>query len=130
MPVFASYRDYPKKEAKIYALLEDASDTTFITTKIQQALGIEGVQTELTLSTMSEKEVIAVSRIDGLVAERLDRRAKVDLPKTYTKESILCRGDQIPTPEMASLKRIGDIWTLRRQACIDATTVTTNFPFP
>ena len=107
-----SHRDYPKKEAKVYALLDDASDTTFITTKVQQALGIEGVETELTLSTMSGKEVISVSRIDGLVAERHDRRAKVDLPKTYAKESIPCRGNQIPTAEMAHkwphLKKIKD----------------------
>ena len=112
VPVFVSHRDYPKKEAKVYALLHDASDTTFVTTKVQQALGIEGVETELTLSTMSGKEVISVSRIDGLVAERLDRRAKVDLPKTYAKESIPCRGNQIPTPEMADkwphLKKIKD----------------------
>ena len=112
VPVFLSHRDYPKKEAKVYALLDDASDTTFVTTKVQQALGIEGVETELTLSTMSGKEVISVSRIDGLVAERLDRRAKVDLPKTYAKESIPCRGNQIPTPEMADkwphLKKIKD----------------------
>ena len=107
-----SHRDYPKKEAKVYALLDDASDTTFVTTKVQQALGIEGVETELTLSTMSGKEVISVSRIDGLVAERHDRRAKVDLPKTYAKESIPCRGNQIPTAEMAHkwphLKKIKD----------------------
>ena len=112
VPVFVSHRDYPKKEAKVYALLDDASDTTFATTKVQQALGIEGVETELTLSTMSGKEVISVSRIYGLVAERLDRRAKVDLPKMYAKESIPCRGNQIPTPEMADkwphLKKIKD----------------------
>ena len=112
MPVFVSHRDYPKKEAKVYALLDDASDTTFVTTKVQQALGIEGVETELTLSTMSGKEVISVSRIDGLVAERHGRKAKVDLPKKYGKESIPCGGNQIPTPEMADkwphLKKIKD----------------------
>ena len=106
-----SHRDYPKKKAKVYSLPDDVSDT-FITTKVQQALGIEGVETELTLSTMSGKEVISVSRIDGLVAERHDRRAKVDLPKTYAKESIPCRGNQIPTAEMAHkwphLKKIKD----------------------
>ena len=112
VPIFVSHRDDPKKEAKVYVLLDDASDTTFITTKAQQALGIEGVETELALSTMSGKEVISVSRIDGLVAERLDRRAKEDLPKTYAKESIPFRGNQIPTPEMADkwphLKKIKD----------------------
>ena len=64
VPIFVSHRDDPKKEAKVYVLLDDASDTTFITTKAQQALGIEGVETELALSTMSGKEVISVSRIE------------------------------------------------------------------
>ena len=95
MPVFVSHRDYPTKEAKVYALLDDVSDT-FSTTKVQQALGIEGVETELTLSTMSGKEVISVSRIDGLVAERLDRRAKVDLPKTYAKGVFHAGGIRYP----------------------------------
>ena len=101
VPISVSHLDDPKKEAKVYVMLDDASDTTFITTKAQQALGIEGVETELALSTMSGEEVISVSRIDGLVAERLDRRAKEDLPKTYAKGSIPFRGNQIPTPEMA-----------------------------
>ena len=114
VPVFVSHRDHPEKEAKVYALLDNASDTTFVTSKVQQALGIEGMQTELTLSTMSGKEVISVSRIDGLIAERPDRRAKVELPKTYARESIPCRENhgQIPTPEMADgwphLKKIKD----------------------
>lgn len=97
---------------KVYALLDDASDTIFVTTKVQEVLGLKGVDTKLTLSTMSGKEVISVSRIDGLVAERLDRRAKVELPKSYTRESIPCRENQITIPEMADrwshLKKIKD----------------------
>ena len=60
VPISVSHRDDPKKEAKVYVLLDDPSDTTFITTKAQQALGIAGVETELTLSTTSGKEVISV----------------------------------------------------------------------
>ena len=81
VPVYVSHRDHPKKEMKDYALLDDASNTTFVTTKIQEVLALEGVDTKLMLSTMSGKEFISVSRIDGLVAERLDRREKVQLPK-------------------------------------------------
>ncbi|KAK2548194.1 hypothetical protein P5673_031658 [Acropora cervicornis] len=68
VPVYVSHRDHPKKEMKDYPLLDDASDTTFVTTKIQEVLGLKGVETELTLSTMSGKEFISVSRIDGLVS--------------------------------------------------------------
>ena len=43
-----SHCDYPKKEVKVYILLDDASDT--------KSLRIEGVGTELTPNTMSESK--------------------------------------------------------------------------
>ena len=91
----------PEKKIKVYALLDDASDTTFVTTQVQEKLGIEGVQTSLNLSTMLGREVLEVERIDGLIVQRLDGRVQVDLPKAYARESIPSRRDQIPTPEVA-----------------------------
>ena len=91
----------PEKQIKVYALLDDASDTTFVTTQVQEKLGIEGVQTSLNLSTMLGREVLEVERIDGLIVQRLDGRVQVELPKAYARESIPSRRDQIPTPEVA-----------------------------
>ena len=97
---------------KVYALLDDASDTTFLTEAVQGELGIKGVETSLSLSTMLGREVIKVAKIDGLIAERLDKGARVELPKAYMREHIPSRNDQIPTPEIAEkwphLKRIKD----------------------
>ena len=95
------HKDNPEKEMKVYALLDDASDTTFVTTQVQQELGIEGVKTSLDLSTMLGREKLMVERVDGLVARRLDGRTQVELPKAYARQSIPCRRDQIPTPEIA-----------------------------
>ena len=61
-----SHRDYPGKEVKVYALLDDASDTTFVTNQVKKELGVPGVETNLSLSTMHGRRVISVSRIDGL----------------------------------------------------------------
>ena len=91
----------PERQIKVYALLDDASDTTFVTTQVQEKLGIEGVQTSLNLSTMLGREVLEVERIDGLMVQRLDGRVQVELPKAYARESIPSRRDQIPTPEVA-----------------------------
>ncbi|KAK3737868.1 hypothetical protein QZH41_019749, partial [Actinostola sp. cb2023] len=102
VPVILYHKDNPQKELKVYALLDDASDTTFVTDKVQQELGIEGIATRLSLSTMLGREVIKVSKIEGLIAERTDRGAKVELPKTYTRERIPSRRDQVPTPEVAN----------------------------
>ena len=81
----------PERQIKVYALLDDASDTTFVTTQVQEKLGIEGVQTSLNLSTMLGREVLEVERIDGLIVQRLDGRVQVELPKAYARESIPSR---------------------------------------
>ena len=96
VPVFVSHRDYPGKEVKVYALFDDASDTTFVTNQVKEELGFPGVETNLSLSTMHGRRVISVSRIDGLTVERPDRRAKIDLPRAYTKEKIQRSWVRIP----------------------------------
>ena len=91
----------PEKQIKVYALLDNASDTTFVTTQVQEKLGVEGVQTSLNLSAMLGREELEVERIDGLIVQRLDGRVQVKLPKAYARESIPPRRDQIPTPDVA-----------------------------
>ncbi|XP_078347357.1 uncharacterized protein LOC144632559 [Oculina patagonica] len=110
--VILFHKENPEKEVKVYALLDDASDTTFVTTQVQRKLGIEGVETSLDLSTMLGHERITVKRIDGLVVQRLDKHTEVELPKAYARQSIPSRRDQIPRPETVNrwphLKKIQD----------------------
>ena len=86
--VMLFHKDNTEKAIKVYAILDDASDTTFVTTQVQRELGIKGVQTSLDLSTMLGRQRIAVERIDGLVVQRLDKRTEIELPKTYARETI------------------------------------------
>ena len=103
MPDYASrsvLQRQPSNKVKTYALLDDASDTMFITNELKSEIGIEGVSTSLKLCTMHGREVVPVSRVDELVVECPDRRAKVALPKAYARDLIPSRKDQIPTPEI------------------------------
>ena len=50
--VLLFHKDNPAKAIKVYALLDDASDTTFVTTQVQRELGIKSVESSLDLSTM------------------------------------------------------------------------------
>ncbi|PFX24881.1 hypothetical protein AWC38_SpisGene10528 [Stylophora pistillata] len=54
--VILFHKNDPLKTIKVYALLDDANDTTFVTTQVQRELGIEGVETSLDLSTMLGRE--------------------------------------------------------------------------
>ena len=61
VPVVLYHKDNPSNEVKTYALLDDASDTTFITNKLKSEIGIEGVSTSIKLCTMHGREVVSVS---------------------------------------------------------------------
>ena len=96
-------KSHPELKVKVYALLDDASDTTFIKTDVKYKLGIPGVNSKLILSTMLGSEEITVCRVDGLVVERIDQRVQVELPRTYSRDQIPSRRDQIPSPEVAAV---------------------------
>ena len=80
----------------VYALLDDASDTTFVRTSTLQALGIQGVDVKLNLHTMHGNTEIPAQRIKGLTVKRLNKRVEIVLPNAYSRDSIPSRRNQIP----------------------------------
>ena len=63
-----------------YALLDNASDSTFVKTSVLEELGLKGTDVKLDLFTMSGKQEMSVQRIEGLIVSRLDRRVEIELP--------------------------------------------------
>ena len=112
LPVLLSHKEIPEKVVQVYAILDEASDTTFVKTSVMHDLGIEGTKTSLQLNTMLGREQIDVNRIEGLIVKRLDEQVEIELPKTYSRDNIPSRRDQIPTPDIADkwkhLKKIKD----------------------
>ena len=101
VPVWLHHKDSPDKEVLVYALLDDASDSTFIKSETLRDLGLKGPEVKLNLYTMLGKEEIRVEKISGLIVKRLDKRVEIELPKLYSRESIPFRRNQIPIPEVA-----------------------------
>ena len=100
--VVVHHMDRPHVEVSVYALLDDESDSTFVTNSTLKELGLEGTEVFPKLNTMHGKESIPVQKVEGLVVQRLDKQTVVELPKVYSRESITARRNQIPTPEIAS----------------------------
>ena len=71
--VLLFHNDNPAKAIKVYALLDDASDTTFVTTQVQRELGIKSVESSLDLSTMLGRQRIAVERSNLTNAPKLTK---------------------------------------------------------
>ena len=101
LPVLLSHKQMPEKVVQVYALLDEASDTTFVKTSVMHGLEIEGTRTSLQLNTMMGREQIDVNRIEGLIVKRLDEQVEIELPKTYSRDNIPSRPDQIPTSDTA-----------------------------
>ena len=103
LPVWLHHKDRPQTEVLVYALLDNASDTTFIKTSTLKDLGVEGPELRLKLYTMHGKAEIPVQKVDGLVVERFDKKVQIELPKSYSRDSIPSRRNQIPRSETASM---------------------------
>ena len=95
-------------EVSVYALLNDGSDSTFMTNSTLRDIGLKGTEVSLKLNTIHGENSIQAQKVEGLVVQKLDKDAIVELPKAYTTEAIPARRNQILTPEIASK------WSQRR----------------
>ena len=102
VPVWLSHASNPGSERLVYALLDDQSDTTFITETVLNHLGVSGPQTNLLLSTMhATDELIKTRKIGGLIVQDFNRQVTLQLPKAFSREIIPAKRSHIPRPESA-----------------------------
>jgi hypothetical protein len=103
VPVWLHHADNPENEILVYALLDDQSDTTFISVSVLNHLDVHGHETLLSLSTMhADSKLIQSHKINGLVINDFNRSNEIQLPRTFSCSSIPVKRNQIPRPEMAS----------------------------
>ncbi|CAB4028520.1 Hypothetical predicted protein [Paramuricea clavata] len=66
IPVWVSYKEDPTNKEKVYALLDNASDGTFIRQDLARRLNIEGSSTNLILTTMHGSKNVRTEAVDGV----------------------------------------------------------------
>ena len=102
VPVWLSHRNNSSNKRLVYALLDDQSDTTFITDTTLNHLGVSGPETNLLLSTMhATDELIKSRKIEGLMVQDFKRQVTLQLPKAFSREIIPAKRSHIPRPESA-----------------------------
>ena len=87
------HKDNPDKKVRSYAVLDDQSDTCFVTDSISDELGIKGTETVIKLGTMHAVENIKTQKLSGLVVSSVDETVDISLPKAYSRENIPARRD-------------------------------------
>ena len=101
LPVWIHRKNDPDCRVKVYAVLDDQSDTCFVTDDVIDKLGVTGPVIQLELGTMHAIEKINTQRINDLVVSRFDGKVNIPLPKAYTRTHIPGQRGQIPRPETA-----------------------------
>ena len=94
-------KDRPDIVQCVYAIIDEQSNSSQISSELADELGVLGLQEKYYLSTCtSEKEVKYGGRVTNVSIQSISRTAS-DLPTLVECDSILQDKREIPTPEMA-----------------------------
>ncbi|XP_064631672.1 uncharacterized protein LOC135489964 [Lineus longissimus] len=102
VPVLVSHAEGSGAGVLTYALLDDQSDTCFISNPTVQRLGTSGHKVNFRLSTVAGEEVISCDKISGLIVRGLTDKEAIQLPGTFSSDCIPANRDQIPVPDSVS----------------------------
>ena len=98
VPVFLSHSNNPKKERLVYPMLDTQSDTSFIAEETVQALGLNGQEARLIISTMTSNEKpVSCKRFDRLNIRGCCSKQIISLPAVYSRRSIPANRDHLPS---------------------------------
>lgn len=103
VPVYLSCSDNPSKEILIYAFLDTASDSTFVTQTLAENLGAKYEDAILHLSTVSDdSKRTRTKKFRNLRVRAVSSQEYVMLPETYAVRKLSANVSHIPTKETAS----------------------------
>lgn len=89
VPVLVSSYENAEMDEPTNALIDCQSNATFITERKSRALGVQGVESQLLLSTMYEGgDVVNCCKIMGLNVMDVKREVGITLPQTFTRDTI------------------------------------------
>ncbi|XP_077971383.1 uncharacterized protein LOC144425718 [Styela clava] len=99
------------KEVLCYCLLDGQSNTSFITGELQQQLGLKGVDTQISLSTMSSRnDLIQCKVFKNIQVSSYDHKDIISVPRAYTRDEIPVKRSQIPKSEVCKKwKHLADV---------------------
>ena len=70
----------PQANIKVYALLDAQSDSPFVMDSIVEELGVKGKKTQLTLTTMLDKDVINQNSLKAFLLRTLQEQSESQCP--------------------------------------------------
>lgn len=99
VPVMVYQEEEPHKQLKTYAMLDNQSNSCFISDSLADNLDVCKDPVSLNLTTMLNKETVPSNVVKGLVIRGVNELTHIQLPSTYTRSSIPASETLIPKPE-------------------------------
>ena len=98
IPVTVCSASDPNRTVQVYAMLDTQSDASFLLSDVASQLGIEGVPTQLQLSTVGKKDQLMEScEVSDLLVTGWRSREAVSLRRAFTCAELPGDRGQIPT---------------------------------
>ena len=96
--VYLSHKSNVQKEVLVYALLDTMSDTSFVSDYCLDKLNVEGIQVNLSLSTLSSVNLTVTStKVSGLKVRGYYNDDYLNLSPLYSRNNIPANREHIPT---------------------------------
>ena len=89
VPVRVHHKDCPSVEVSVYTILNDGSDSTFITNSTLRDLGVKGTEVSLKFNTIHGENSIPAQKVEGLVVQKLDKDAIVEVDNLLKQMSVV-----------------------------------------
>ena len=132
LPIVPVKLQWMDNQISTYAMLDSCSTGTFITEDVYKQLMIQGADTSILLRTMNGQALQDTKAVTGLKVSDLKGENCIELPRTFTRESIPSSENDIPPREMAEnwqhLNRIADQIPERLQDSKIGVLIGTNCP--
>jgi hypothetical protein len=104
VPIRVSHKN-SEDEVVTYALLDENCQGTFVTKALVDQLSASMRATSITVETISGSVTENSYAVDGLLVKPMHKfgsiygDSTIELPTSYTKETLKCHGDEVPTPD-------------------------------
>lgn len=102
VPMWVRNDSAPGKEIMVYGVVDPQSNQCFVSEDLCQEFNVEGMSTQLLLSTMQEEDFMVESqKVKGFEISDRHRQNPIPLNSVFTRKAIPVKSSQIPKPETA-----------------------------
>ena len=120
VPVLLCSKDKPERAIKVYAIIDNCSQGTFISEKALESLGVSGTPTSITIETTIASESFSSKVVNNLIVRCSEAHhisypdsPVINLPATYSRPTLPDNSGDVASKENAlmfeSMKSIAEL---------------------